>query len=328
MIKKIFGKKKTGRYGPPPPDLTDHQVRTLESLEKIDGYPLYVLVYHGGYGFSDYLQKGVGDPSLRRPSGDQETGWKCSSFISFGAQKAVFGHNFDWYNRDSLLLFTAPPDGYASVSMVDMFYCFKRRPPALTTLEDRENLLNAPYYPFDGMNEKGVAIGLMSVPHAIPPVDPAKVTIGDLHVLRLVLDHAASVPEALELIGRYNVRFYQVPLHYLVADRSGRSVIVEYYRGQVKTFPGDGAHQVCTNFILAEAGRELNGHCWRYDLASRLLGKAGGSLTPKQGMKILKKVSQPHTLWSIVYDLHAGQVAVIMGRKYYTRHRFHLPLTP
>jgi hypothetical protein len=322
--------QKTGQSGPLPPGLTGDQIRTLESLEKIDDYPLYVMEYSGGYGFADYLRKGIyGTPAAAEPNpGTEETGWKCTSLVSYGKQNAVLGHNFDWYNRESLLLFTNPPDGYASVSMVDMFYCFNRRQPTLDTPEDRENLLKAPYYSFDGMNEKGVAIALMSVPHAQPPNNPAKITIGDLSVIRLVLDHAASVPEALELIGKYNVHFYQVPLHYLVADRGGRSAIVEYNRGQMKIFPGDGRSQVGTNFVLAEAGRELNGHCWRYDRASHLLRKTGGNLSLKQGMKILKKVSQPHTMWSIVFDLNTGQVIVTVGRKYRTLHRFQLPLTP
>ncbi len=324
------GSKNTGRPGPLPPGLTDDQARMLESLEKIDDYPLYVLKYTCGYGFSDYLKRGIpGSPTAAESNPEaKENGWQCTSFVSFGTHQAVFGHNFDWHNRESLLLFTDPPDGYASVSMVDMFYCFNRRQSALASLEDRKGLLNAPYCPFDGMNEKGVAIGLMSVPHAEPPRNPAKITIDNLAVIRLVLDRAASVPEALELMGSCNVHFSQVPLHYLVADRSGRSLIVEYYRGQVKTFPGNGSSQVCTNFILAEAGQVWNRQCWRYDLASRLLKKTGGNLSPKQGMKILEKVSQPHTVWSIVYDLHTGQVAVTMGRKYRTLHRFHLPLTP
>jgi len=31
----------------------------------------------------------------------------------------MFGRNFDWQHRSSLLLYTAPPGGYALVSMVD-----------------------------------------------------------------------------------------------------------------------------------------------------------------------------------------------------------------
>ena len=34
----------------------------------------------------------------------------------------VYGRNFDWQYSPALLLFTNPPDGYASVSMVDIEY--------------------------------------------------------------------------------------------------------------------------------------------------------------------------------------------------------------
>ena len=34
----------------------------------------------------------------------------------------LLGRNFDWYEHPALILFTDPPDGYASVSMVDISY--------------------------------------------------------------------------------------------------------------------------------------------------------------------------------------------------------------
>ena len=48
-------------------------------------------------------------------------------------------------------------------------------------------------YIADGMNEKGVAVGMNAVPNAQSPYDPSKVTIGELHLILLVLDYARLI---------------------------------------------------------------------------------------------------------------------------------------
>jgi choloylglycine hydrolase len=57
-----------------------------------------------------------------------------------------------------------------------------------------------PNFSLDGMNERGVAIGLMAIPTARSLYDPSKITIGELRVIRLILDYAAIVQEAVRLI--------------------------------------------------------------------------------------------------------------------------------
>ena len=94
----------------------------------------------------------------------------------------LFGRNFDWEYSPAVLLFTHPPGGYASVSMVDIAYLGfdEDQVNSLTelTLEERQALLNAPEWPFDGMNEKGLVIGMAAVPPGQMPYDPDKKTIG------------------------------------------------------------------------------------------------------------------------------------------------------
>lgn len=79
-----------------------------------------------------------------------------------------YGWNFDWDYGTALLLFTDPPGGYASVSMVDIAYLGieGKSEKDLQNLpyEERQLLLGAPSLPFDGMNERGLAIGMAAVP--------------------------------------------------------------------------------------------------------------------------------------------------------------------
>jgi hypothetical protein len=242
----------------------------------------------------------------------------------------LFGRNFDWMFSPALLLFADPPDGYASVSMVDIAYLgFEEgRAHGLTDLPlgERQGLLDAPFIPFDGMNERGLAVGMAAVPPGGMRPDPAKETIGSVEVIREILDHASSVDEAVAILQSYNVTMEEVPLHYLIADRSGRSVLVEFYEGEVVVSPNEETWHLATNFLRASVGVSAQGECWRYDRIEGRLAEAGGKITPQDAMGLLADVSQANTQWSIVYGMSTGDITVTMARQYDEPHVLHLNL--
>jgi len=299
--------------------LSGESLRTLQSLEKVNDYPLFVMTYYGDYGFRRLLKADRSRNPVRREkrSPVEAPSWQCTCFAAAGDSNApVFGRNFDWSHRASLLLFADPPDGYASVSMVDIHYCDYGPDPNLTSLEARIGLLRTPYMPFDGMNEKGVAIGIMAVPYVELPYDPGKRTLGDLEVIRLVLDYAESTDHAISLIRNYNIRMDEVPLHYFVADRSGKSAVLEFVNSEMKVLYNSGRFQVSTNFILHNYLPNLIGRCWRYDLAHSILSSKNGSVSMSEARDILWNVSQVNTMWSAVYNLKSGDVQIIPGRRF------------
>ena len=300
------------------------QWRTLNSLRKLDDHPLYVVTYHGDYGFGEYLQaQRPASGGFRRTDGATGDAWACTCFAALEWDHALLGRNFDWYDHPALLVFTDPPDGYASVSMVDISYLgFGAEEPSPTA---RETLLYAPFTPFDGMNECGLAVGMMAVPEAKPGHDPKEATLNGREAIRLLLDYARDVDEALRLLSEYNIVFSGPPLHYLIADAAGGSAVVEFVEGGMKVLPNEGSWQVSTNFVISEA--QLDDHdsaCWRYNKAFSTLRDARGSLSSEEAMALLEDVSQQNTIWSIVYGLSSGEVSVSMGRNYGTVHRFTL----
>ena len=306
------------------PDLSVDTVKTLTSLKKVNDYPLYSMTYYGDYGENRLYTSRAGEQP-GKPAQARDAVWGCTGIVGYGDSAApVFGRNFDWYDRACVLLFTDPSDGYASVSMVDIRYCGYELNPDLTSLESRIRLLNAPFIPIDGMNEKGVAIGMMAVPSVQLPFDPVKRTTTDLGMIRLVLDHAESTQDAIELIGAYNISMSDVPLHYFVADGRGQSAVVEFVDNRMEVLFNSSKFQVSTNFILHNALPNLTGHCWRYDLALNTLNAKGGSMTMSSAAEILQSVSQPHTMWSSVYGLRSGEVRVFTGRQYDVDYHFTL----
>ncbi len=301
-------------------------LRSLLTFRRVDAYPLYVMHLYEDYHFDDWLKTGTQvDAAL--PFDPQPTvgRWACTCFSAFGQQgQAILGRNFDWYTHPALLLFTHPPHGYASVSMVDVSYL------GLSTSEpswsDRLRLLDAPYWPFDGMNERGLAVGMMAVPSAQAGSDRSKVTIDSLAAIRLVLDKAQSVDEALSLLAAYNIDWGSgPPLHYLIADSRANSAVVEFVNGEVKILRSEKLWQVATNFSLSFHNPESAVlQCDRYAAASRTLEQAQGQVSQEEAMALLEDVSQPSTIWSIVYDMETGQIAIVMGRDYSRVHYFKL----
>lgn len=299
--------------------------RTLASLEKVDDHPLYVMHYEGVYTSEDADVERDASLDASVPS------WACSLFAALGdADAMVYGRNFDWEHSPAVLLFTAPPDGYASVSLVDIAYLgfteAEARDLTKLSLDERRPLLDAPYLPFDGMNEYGLAIGMAAIDDSPMPYDPAKKTIGSLGIIREMLDHAGTVDEAIAVMESYNVDMSGGPaIHYLIADASGKAGLVEFYEGEMLVFPNDTTWHQATNFLcsaVADGSRE--GHCWRYDkIAARLLG-ANGRLSTPDALTLLSDVSQPSTQWSVVYGISTGEVSIALGRDYSQVYDFHL----
>jgi len=300
----------------------DDVTRTLDSLEKIDDYPLYTMHYYGPYpGDSQF---GAGD------RGDRPD-WACSLFAALGdPQNELYGRNFDWEYSPALLLFAHPPDGYASVSMVDLAYLIDPDQVAdLTALpvQDRAGLLDAPYLPFDGMNEYGLAVGMAAVPENTYPHDPDAETIGSLGIIREILDHARDVDEAVALLQSHNISFSGgPPIHYLIADASGRAVLVELFQGEYVVIPNQAPYHLATNHYRALVELGLPQPCRRYAIIDQQLEETEGQLTAQEALDLLSTVSQSSTEWSIVYEMHTGAVNVVMDRQYDTIHTLDLPL--
>jgi hypothetical protein len=312
--------------------LSAGEIAILDSLEQVDDYPLYTMRYSGPYTLSSlpYEIPGRQRMAVTANSSTCEINWGCSLFASLGDEEnRLFGRNFDWRFSPALLLFTDPPDGYASVSMVDIEYLdfesdLSRNLTGLP-LEERRALLDAPYLPFDGLNEKGIVVGMAAVPWQKMPEDPNLKTIGQLQVIREILDHAGTVEEAIEILDSYNIDMGSVPIHYLIASSSGDAAVVEFYQGRMVVFRNQTPWHAATNFLLADTDGDRQGHCWRYDRINRRLQKLEGRISAGDAMQLLNEVSQENTQWSILYHITSGDLEIIMGRRYSEpSHTFHL----
>ena len=311
----------TTLINPQPPALTDEIQQTLASLRQVDDHPLFTMTYYGAY-----------DLNLPAPPAASQNvpGWACSLFVTFAdPAQPIFARNFDWQQAPALLLFTDPPDGYASVSMVDISYLGydESSLDKLRSVEGKQDLLYAPRIPFDGMNEHGLVVGMAAVDPTAIPSDPQKPTVGSLRIIRLMLDRTKTVEEALTLFQQYNVDFSGgPPIHYLVADQTGHSAVIEYKAGELRITHGDAPWQVATNFYLADSTPAQRQADRRYNRLDTALTEVAGKAGLTEAMTLLADVAQRHTRWSIVYGMKSGAVWLTTSKRYETIHEFQLAM--
>lgn len=332
-------------------------LRAVFSLTRIDDYPIYSITYQGDYDFDDFLKTGartnadiesfVTDKLKTKwiPFNLTEQGDSCSAFVARTEEgDVIYGRNFDWTYSPTLQVFANPSNDYASVSTVDLSY--------LGYDEDNlpdDSFLNkfmtvaGPYLPFDGMNENGVAISFLAVTdESIPPYDANKVSLTNVTAIRLVLDKAASVEEAITLLQSYNMSFEGEggqPVHFLIADATGDSAIIEYWDDELQVIRSEEPFQCVTNYIvydglnvpedgIGETGNEFV----RYDTIYQYLLEKDGVISEQEAIDLLISVAgtdrtppnQSPTQWSVVYNLTKGTGMIFAGGSDDNIHTFSL----
>ncbi len=307
----------------------------LFSLEKIDDYGAYQMTYYGDYGFDEFLEVGaLSDKDIEEfvtkrllkgiPINLGVTGNGCTAFVTKNEkEEVIYGRNFDFLYAPSLQLYTEPKNGYKSVSTVNLSFAgYSENFLPDGSLFDKFLALATPFLPFDGMNENGVAIALLAVPEAEPPYDSNKITLNTATAIRLVLDNASTVEEAVKLLRNYNIYFSgDIECHYLIADASGRSVIVEFYDDELQVVETKTDYQIATNFIaynnlnIGEGFTEFE----RYNMVEKEILDNNGILNENDAISLLAKVGVKDgevdkLQWSVIYNLTTGDVRLFIHR--------------
>ncbi len=314
---------------PQPDEYLSVQGNTIApgTIVQVDSYPLFVMNFDGEYespGSPSVTTGQQKDSALIQRTSTQS--WGCTCFSVMGdMQNVLFGRNFDYFHHCALILYTHPLRGYASLSTVDLFYLGFSEQSTLEIIRRSSALRSAPSLPFDGMNERGVAIGQMAVETAEPPYDPHKINLSCLEIIRLVLDNASTTREAVALMEDYNYLVGDPPVHFLIGDRTGTSAVVEYVDGEMKVLYNTEPFQVCTNFIVAGSNAPSSAPCWRYNKAYGTLKASAGKLSADSTMNLLQSVSQSITMWSIVFSQSSFSMKIAIDRKYDTPYTVDAP---
>ena len=296
------------------------ELRTLNTIERVDDTDLFTMTYLGDYGLDDFLAQGGAsndnellDFLMQKllkglPLRFDIPDLGCSTFAAETPEgDAIFGRNFDMYYSPALFVRTAPEDGYRSISMVNLSYIGFGEDKLPTSLLDSLLTLAAPYVPLDGLNEKGLAVGVLLIDTEL-------------------LDRAATVDEALALLSQYDMHASANSCyHFQIADAAGRAVVVEYIGDEMNVVESPRA----TNFLLTEGDWDFGRGQDRFAVLEETMEASGGVLTEEEGMALLQAVSQQpqpgkdsSTQWSCLYNQVRGTVDIAVAMDYDSLYHF------
>ncbi|MDL2216418.1 linear amide C-N hydrolase [Desulfovibrio sp. OttesenSCG-928-M14] len=310
--------------------LDAESIETLKSIKNAgprdDGF--YTMRYQADYGLDDLMAKGgakdqktLNDFISARlldglPFFDNVLRMACSTFTATTpAGDRIHGRNMDLGGAQALVMRTQPKNGYKSLTMVSglpLGYV-KDLPQGLI---GRLLLLAAPYYPTDGINEKGLSVAVLLLQDTPVRQETGKTPIVTMLAMRLMLDKAATVDEALKLLEQYDMHsIYKSNYHYHIADAQGKSAVVEYTDNVMRVIRPEGNCQVVTNFFLSPEKADVlsDGKADRSPKLQAALDESKGIVSQEKAWKMLKSVEAVHdydtvtgidfnTAYSIVYN--------------------------
>lgn len=312
---------------------------TEEMMELEDG--LSSVRYDGDYGFDQFLAQG-GASSDREVVefltrnvilGANDLNMKAEAFgcstisAPSGDGSYRFGRNFDWNTCSALIVGSRPDRGYASISTVNTDF-IRQGAGGIKGLALRDHgilTLAALYAPLDGMNEMGLGVSVNMIQDSSRiEQETDRPDLTTTTAVRLLLNQAGNVEEAVELLGKYDLHGSMgMMIHFALADASGRSVAVEYINNEMVVTETP----VVTNFYLAEGEKYGIGTAQsheRYEILMNLRNDLE-AFTAEDVRDALDSVSKKNfgefesTEWSIVFDQKTME-ARYYHRENYTKH--------
>ena len=229
------------------------QAETLSSLKNLGGGKFYSMNYKADYRLQEFIDADIESqeklrmviagtlmdiPSVPVPVPAMKPA--CTAFKAVTPDgDVIYARNFDYTFTDSgtIMLRTAPKRGYKSISMVSSSFVGISGGMLCDGGTDLSMLVGAPYMQMDGMNEKGLAVSVLHLRHkGAQQSEAGKHTVMTSVMMRMLLDRAATVDEAVSLLGDYNFFADGVQkgkeewsnYHFFIADARGRSAVLEY----------------------------------------------------------------------------------------------------
>lgn len=243
----------------------------------------------------------------------------CSTFLLSKNGKHFFGRNYDWITGNGMVMVNAkgvakssfmPSDG-KSISWVSGY-------GSITFNQYGKE------FPHGGMNERGLVVELMWLQDTRYPESDDRASINVLQWIQYQLDNCANIGEVIATDKKIRIdQAAGAPLHFLVADGSGKAATIEFIDGKMVVHQGaELTFPVLTNTTYKESLKQVNNGTFRdnsverFATACKMVQQYQATDIKEEPLdyafNILNKVSQKtYTKWSIVYDITNRQVYFI-----------------
>lgn len=318
-------------------------VKAAGTIEKREE-KLYSMEFDGDYGFDEFLKRGgaASDEELadylveflskgfyKNASNLNSGEFACSTLaVNSGENDFMLGRNYDWAECQAMIVKTKPKVGYASVSTCCLdFLGFGEDFVPDADMASKMMSLAAVYVPLDGMNEKGLIVAdLIAGDKEVTKQQTGKVKLTTTTAIRLLLDRAATVDEAVELLKNYDMNSSIGSAHHLsIADATGKSAVIEYVGGEMFVTET----KVVTNHYLSECEKQGTGSEQSHQRYETLMSKyeeCGGKMDFSSLCDAMKSVAQYNyraegsdyekTMWTVIYIPKEGKIHFYFDEKY------------
>lgn len=311
-------------------------VKAASSVKKLDE-KLYYLEFEGDYGFQQFLKEGgaaseeemaeyiisVMSGGFYKPQREEvKMDFGCSTLSTKGEGYSLMGRNYDWHGEagNAMIIHTKPDEGYESYSTTWLDFLGFGDGFAPEEFSEKYMSIAAVYVPLDGINEKGLCVAdLMAGDGEVTKQKSEKADLTTTSAIRMLLDNAADVDEAIELLSQCDMNSSIGMAHHIsISDREGNSVVVEYVGGEMVVTETD----IVTNHYLAEGEKFGVGNEESHKRFARI-EEAKSSVKSVEAMAdCMESVSyENETKWSIVYDKEN------LTMDFYNRRDFQSPLS-
>ncbi len=305
-------------------------------IVKLSDRPFYSMEYHGSYCFNKYLSKGacnidefstfINETLIfdsKKKINRREFG--CGVFTAHNLEgDVIFARNMDCECAIPMMIRLNEGDNYKSLALLNMAELDWDENTYETLETDARLTLAAPYSPSDGINEHGLAVAIMTDSKAIYP-NNNNITLFDETVPRLILDRAKTVDEAIGYVKNYNLFYCVAPLHYMVADATGASAVIEFVDGTMVVTKKTKSYQAATNFTLYNNPNHEGFGKDRYVNIENELESCYGIISENNALELLKKNVIPgDEQWSAVYNLTQRSVRVTFSGDYHHVYKYEI----
>jgi len=242
------------------------EMAALTTLKKISDQPYYTMTYEN-FDYSDMVNQEVQDNGAMIEfykkkffkglsgalPGEYENDYFTKGSLAFYGRTFTSdymrGRIYNSYDAPLLMVTAKPENGYKSWNLIDMSDVGMLSgqdidPWASNTFQT----VAATYCVSEGINSELFGASLISCPVAECDDTPL-VNISPFMAIRLMLDRAATVDSAIELLKDYDIDFSCGTYHFFISEKAGKSAIIEYVNGSmsVKYRKSGIFHQICTN---------------------------------------------------------------------------------
>jgi len=256
----------------------------------------------------------------------------CTTFTLQKNGKVVYGRNLDWHADSGLICINA-----RQVAKKSLVLPQKPRPvnPASWISKYGSVTFNSVgrEVPTGGMNEAGLVVDVMWLDETRYEKADERPEVNVFQWTQYLLDTCRNVDEVLASFSKVRISEDGFPpQHYLVADRTGKTAVIEFINGKIETrIGGDLPYTCLANNTYTEsktfAGSKLSGEgakslpqgegsLERFTRAAAQVQSFSGNASKliDYSFDILHSVNagyelnQHSTVWSIVYDVTGKKI--------------------